>query len=132
MGANPPELTRRVQALSQSLPAAPAAAANPQEALNERLKTLINAARVMVFIKGTIDAPRCGFSSKMLAILKETQVPFQSFDILSDNAVREGLKVYSSWPTYPQLYVDGKLVGGLDIVKELQGEGALVDALNGA
>jgi len=131
IGANPPELTKRVAALSQSLPSSETTAQDPQEALNARLKALVNYAKVMVFIKGTVDEPRCGFSNKILTILKETKVPFSTFDILSDNAVREGLKAYSSWPTYPQLYVNGKLVGGLDIVKELQADGALIDALNG-
>lgn len=131
VGANPPELTKRVASLSQSLPSTEATTQDPQEALNARLKALVNYAKVMVFIKGTVDEPRCGFSNKMLALLKETKVPFSTFDILSDNTVREGLKVYSSWPTYPQLYVNGKLVGGLDIVKELQADGALTDALNG-
>ena len=135
VGANPPELTKRVQALSpQSLPSTADSSSNtnPESALNERLKNLISQDKVMVFIKGTVDEPRCGFSNKILTILKETKVPFSTFDILSDVAVREGLKKYSSWPTYPQLYVNGKLVGGLDIVKELQAEGELIDALNGA
>lgn len=131
VGANPPELTKRVSALAQSLPAVPAATSeDPQDALNARLKSLIESAKVMAFIKGTVDEPRCGFSNKLLTILKETKVDFSTFDILSDNAVREGLKKYSNWPTYPQLYVNGKLIGGLDIVKELQADGDLVDTLS--
>ena len=76
-------------------------------------------------MKGEPAAPRCGFSSKIVALLNDEKVKFSSFDILTDNAVREGLKSYSNWPTYPQLYVQGKLVGGLDIVKELKEEGEL-------
>ena len=76
-------------------------------------------------MKGEPAAPRCGFSSKIVALLNDEKVKFSSFDILTDNVVREGLKSYSNWPTYPQLYVQGKLVGGLDIVKELKEEGEL-------
>lgn len=65
----------------------------------------------------------------MVEILNNEHVQFSSFDILTDNHVREGLKAFSNWPTYPQLYVDGKLVGGLDIVKELQQEGELASII---
>lgn len=83
----------------------------------------------MVFMKGVPEAPRCGFSSQIVALLQRNKVEFGSFDILSDETVRNGLKAYSNWPTYPQLYAYGKLVGGLDIVKELEAEGELTDAL---
>lgn len=68
---------------------------------------------------GSPSSPRCGFSSSIVQILKENGIQFDYFDILSDENVRQGLKTYSNWPTYPQLYVHGKLVGGLDIVKEM-------------
>lgn len=130
VGANPPELTKRVYALAQALPAAPEAVSEDVEAaLNARLKSLIESAKVMVFMKGTTDEPRCGFSNKLVSILKATEVSFSSFDILSDQTVRDGLKKYSNWPTYPQLYVNGKLIGGLDIVKELEADGELIDTL---
>eukprot|EP01012_Entosiphon_sulcatum_P000115 TRINITY_DN100178_c0_g1_i1.p1 TRINITY_DN100178_c0_g1~~TRINITY_DN100178_c0_g1_i1.p1 ORF type:complete len:219 (-),score=47.48 TRINITY_DN100178_c0_g1_i1:37-669(-) len=99
--------------------------------LEERLKRLVNQSPVMVFMKGQPAAPRCGFSNQIVGILNETGVPFGSFDILSDEEVRQGLKTFSNWPTYPQLYVNGELVGGLDIVKELQKNGELVDTLKG-
>jgi len=73
----------------------------------------------MVFMKGTASAPRCGFSSQAVALLSSITNKFGSFDILEDEAVRNGLKIFSNWPTYPQLYADGKLVGGLDVMKEL-------------
>lgn len=103
-----------------------------KEALEERLKTLINSAPVMLFMKGVADAPRCGFSSQMVAMLKESGVAFSTFDILTDEEVRQGLKEFSKWPTYPQLYVKGELIGGLDIVKELKATGELAGALSGA
>ena len=87
--------------------------------LNARLEKLINAAPVMLYMKGTSSQPRCGFSRQMVEILQGQSIPFASFDILTDEDVRAGLKVYSDWPTYPQLYVNGSLVGGLDIVKEM-------------
>lgn len=86
--------------------------------LNERLKQLINKSRLMLFMKGTPEEPKCGFSRKTVDILKELNADFSSFDILQDEQVRQGLKDYSNWPTYPQLYLDGELIGGLDILKE--------------
>lgn len=68
---------------------------------------------------GSPVEPKCGFSAKMIDILREQGVSFDYFDILSDEEVRQGLKQYSNWPTYPQLYVRGQLIGGLDIVKEM-------------
>lgn len=93
-----------------------------QEILNNRLKRLINSDQVMLFMKGQPTAPKCGFSRQAVEILETEKIPFSSFDILSDNDVRQGLKTYSNWPTYPQIYVNGELVGGLDILKELQEE----------
>jgi len=90
---------------------------------------LINKDTVMLFMKGTPSAPQCGFSSTMANLLNSQGIKFDSFDILKDTAVREGLKEYSSWPTYPQLYIHGKLVGGLDVVTELQKEGQLLDLI---
>jgi len=80
-------------------------------------------------MKGSPDTPRCGFSRKIVELLQGEKVAFTSFDILGDEEVRQGLKAYSNWPTYPQLYADGKLLGGLDIVKELHEEGELRDSL---
>ena len=97
--------------------------------LNDRLKEIVNQSKVMVFIKGSPAAPRCGFTRQLIEILDSKKIEYGSFDILSDEEVRQGLKTYSNWPTYPQLYVNGSLVGGLDIVKELNASGELEDAL---
>lgn len=121
-GANAPELTKKVQKLAIS--GSPAAEPGPVD-LNQRLKKLINSAPCMLFMKGAPQEPRCGFSRQIVGILKEHNIQFGSFDILSDEEVRQGLKTYSNWPTYPQLYVNGELVGGLDIVKELVESGEL-------
>lgn len=75
--------------------------------------------RVVLFMKGTPDAPRCGFSRKIVGLLKDHKVEFSTFDILSDERVRAGLKIINDWPTFPQLIVNGEFVGGLDIVQEM-------------
>ncbi|KAK9738288.1 Thioredoxin [Popillia japonica] len=99
--------------------------------LEQRLKSLINKHKVMLFMKGNPETPRCGFSRQIIEILKSSGVAYDSFDILSDEEVRQGLKTYSDWPTYPQLYVNGELLGGLDIIKEMQAAGELESALKG-
>jgi Grx4 family monothiol glutaredoxin len=131
-GPNAAEVTRRVEALAaapaqQPAAAAAAAAAVPASlaALRARVERLVVAAPVMIFIKGTPAEPRCKFSRRLLEILKEAAVPFGSFDVLSDEAVRQDLKDLSQWPTYPQVFVGGKLVGGIDIVQELKDSGEL-------
>jgi len=100
--------------------------------LNARLKLLVNQAKVMLFMKGTPNEPQCGFSRTIIQILNDTSLPFSTFNILADNEVREGLKAYSNWKTYPQLYVNGELIGGLDIIKELQASGDLLTTLTEA
>lgn len=90
----------------------------PEESLNERLTKLVNAAPVMLFMKGTPAAPQCGFSRQLVALLRENNIRYGFFNILKDDEVRQGLKEFSDWPTYPQLYHGGALVGGLDIIKE--------------
>jgi Grx4 family monothiol glutaredoxin len=87
-----------------------------QEELNKRLEGLVKAAPVMLFMKGTPSAPQCGFSRQTVGLLRERSIRYGFFNILADDDVRQGLKEYSDWPTFPQLYVDGELVGGLDIV----------------
>lgn len=89
-----------------------------QEDLNARLSELVKAAPVMLFMKGTPSAPQCGFSRQLVSILRENGVRYGFFNILADDDVRQGLKTFSDWPTFPQLYMGGELMGGLDIVKE--------------
>ncbi|KAI9251447.1 glutaredoxin [Phascolomyces articulosus] len=101
----------------------------PVKDLNTRLKSLIESASVMVFIKGTPQQPRCGFTRQLIDILGEQKIKYSSFNILVDEDVRQGLKAYSNWPTYPQMYVNGELIGGLDIVKELVSSGELKEMI---
>ena len=103
----------------------PAAGKTP---LEQRLESLINQKRVMLFMKGKPEAPECGFSAKTVEVLKQYEslgLDYGHFNIYSDEEVRQGLKAYSNWPTFPQLYVDGKLVGGIDIIAELHEEDEL-------
>lgn len=73
--------------------------------------------------QGNPDAPRCGFSQKVVSALRSIDVPFASHDILTDEELRQGMKDYSQWPTYPQLYVKGELLGGCDVILEMQKDG---------
>ena len=95
------------------------------------LKALVNRDPLMIFMKGNPDEPRCGFSRTLVGILNETGLKYDTFDILSNEDVRQGLKKFSNWPTYPQVYVKGELVGGLDIIKELNESGDLLSTLKG-
>jgi len=89
------------------------------EDVDARLADLVKAAPVMVFIKGTPSAPQCGFSRQTVSILREKGIRYGFFNILADDEVRQGLKTFSDWPTFPQVYVGGELVGGLDIVSTI-------------
>lgn len=122
-GVNIAALTKKCQLLV-------GAKDEPALSLNDRLKALINRSKVMIFMKGDRNTPRCGFSRKLIDIINAIGVQYETFDILSDEEVRQGLKTYSDWPTYPQVYVKGELIGGLDIINELQANGELVSTLN--
>jgi len=81
--------------------------------------------KVMIYMKGTPSFPQCGFSAATIEIFEEIGHPFNSVDVLSNPAKREGIKRYSNWPTIPQIYVDGKFIGGCDIVREMHQRGEL-------
>jgi len=108
-------------------------AANPNDsiAMIDRLEALIKQSDVMVFMKGNPEQPRCGFSRQVVQLIKDTGVSFKTFDILEDEDVRQGLKDFSQWQTYPQIYVKGELVGGLDVLREMQELGTLEGVLKG-
>ncbi len=100
--------------------------------LKEQIETLLKSGTVVLFMKGNADFPQCGFSANSVAILKHLTVPFKTFNILNDPEIRQGLKEYSNWPTYPQLYVNGKLIGGNDIITEMYQSGDLQEYLKEA
>lgn len=130
-GANPAELSKLTKQLVDLDQGNATAFPSHIEVVDiqVRLKQLIGTDRVMLFMKGTPTEPRCGFSRKIVDILDSNGIPFSSFDILTDQEVREKLKQYSDWPTYPQLYVNSELIGGLDIVKEMAEGGDLKQQL---
>ena len=97
--------------------------------LNKQIEGLINSSEVFVFMKGNAQAPQCGFSANTIGILNQMQKPFKTFDILTDPAIRDGVKHFSNWPTYPQLYYKGQLVGGNDIITEMFQNGDLATLL---
>ncbi|CAH1802899.1 unnamed protein product, partial [Owenia fusiformis] len=128
-GADAPELSKKVEKHANSTITLPSQPAAPVQDLNTRLKTLINSAPCMVFMKGVPDQPRCGFSKTLMQILRDNSIKFSSFNILEDEEVRQGLKKFSDWPTYPQVYVNGELIGGLDIIKEMAESGSLLESM---
>jgi monothiol glutaredoxin len=85
--------------------------------------------RVVLFMKGNKSFPQCGFSAAVVEVLKRHAVPFETVNVLQDQAVREGIKQFSSWPTIPQLYINGEFIGGCDIVREMDASGELADKL---
>ena len=101
------------------------------EALREKIKSTIESKKVVLFMKGSRTFPQCGFSAHVVGILKQHAVDFRDVNILTDPDLRQGLKEYSNWPTFPQLYVDGKLVGGADIVSSMNDSGELSGVLGG-
>ena len=98
--------------------------------INNKIENLINENEVCLFMKGTPDAPQCGFSMAVSNVLKHLKVNFKGINVLEDQDIREGIKEYSDWPTIPQLYVKKKFVGGCDIVKEMFEKGELQKILN--
>jgi len=93
------------------------------EETERRCRELMSRSRVMLFMKGQPDMPRCGFSQKTIALLRDQNVEFDYYDILSDEPVRQTLKVLNDWPTFPQIMVQGELIGGLDILTEMVASG---------
>ena len=143
-------LSHTDQAPAKALPAIPSVEDEKiemEEELDERLRRLMNQDKVVLFMKGSPDAPRCGFSRKIVGLLRDQGVEFKHFDILTDERVRQGnesllgtcerdlifygqgLKVLNDWPTFPQLIVKGELVGGLDIAQEMVNNGELQSLL---
>jgi monothiol glutaredoxin len=95
------------------------------DSLKQRIEGTIGQSRVVLFMKGSKHFPQCGFSAQVVQILKQKGADFKDVNILTDAELRQGLKEYSNWPTFPQLYVGGKLIGGCDIVMSLNESGEL-------
>ena len=95
------------------------------ESIKNKIEELINSKKVFLFMKGTPMDPQCGFSKKVSEILQNMNINFSSSDVLEDEEIRQGIKEFSNWPTIPQLYVDGKFVGGCDIIEKMGESGEL-------
>ena len=98
-------------------------------ALRTRIDTILNDNRVVLFMKGQPSMPQCGFSAKAVGALQDLGVEFAHVNVLADAEIREGIKAYGDWPTIPQLYIDGDLVGGSDIILQMAGSGELSSVL---
>jgi len=101
--------------------------------MNQEMKKIIeekiNSTTVFLFMKGRPEDPQCGFSAQVVSILEDLGIEFKSFDVLSDENIRQGIKEYANWPTIPQLYINGKFIGGCDILHELHERGELAPML---
>lgn len=97
--------------------------AEPKAVLHSRLTDLVNSTPVMLFMKGVPKCPLCRFSRRVVRILDHYGIQYSSFDVLKDETVRLGIKEYADWPTFPQFWVNGELVGGLDIVSTARCQG---------
>lgn len=95
----------------------------------EQIESYLKKNQVFLFMKGTPEQPLCGFSARAIMILRELKCPFGSFDVLSDETIRQGVKEFGNWPTIPQLYINGELVGGSDIMMEMFESGELQELL---
>ena len=95
----------------------------------QRIEALIASSPVVVFMKGNKLMPQCGFSNNVVQILTALAVPFETFDVLSDMEIRQGIKEFSEWPTIPQVYVNGEFIGGSDILIEMYNSGELREKL---
>src|SRR5690242_6695637 len=100
--------------------------------VDQKIRETIDANRVVVFMKGTKHFPQCGFSARVVEILKRCGAEFRDVNVLVDPELRQGIKDFSSWPTIPQVYIDGKFVGGSDILMEMYQSGELEKLLGAA
>ena len=93
--------------------------------ISKKIKSIVDTNNIVLFMKGTPDAPQCGFSMAVSNILKHLKVKFEGVNVLENNELRQGIKDFTDWPTIPQLYIKGEFVGGCDIVKEMFEKGQL-------
>ncbi len=93
--------------------------------VREKIKGQIASDKIVLYMKGTPQSPMCGFSAQVVKLLGAAGAKFSSFDVLADDEIRNGVKQYSNWPTFPQLYINGELIGGCDIITELYRKGEL-------
>lgn len=100
--------------------------------IDARIQTTIDENKIVIFMKGSPSFPMCGFSAATIEVFNALEVPYETVDVLQDPEIREGIKVFSRWPTIPQVYVAGKFLGGCDIVREMHAGGELKPAIEKA
>jgi monothiol glutaredoxin len=115
--------------MSAGQPTAAAASTDESNPIRDAIAGAIAEHKVILFMKGTPEAPACGFSARTVAALQSLDTPFAAVDVLPDPRIRQELTAISDWPTIPQLFVDGELLGGCDIVTEMYESGELAEAL---
>jgi monothiol glutaredoxin len=115
---------------TQTAPVAPSAPSGESNPIREAISEAIAEHHVILFMKGTPEAPACGFSARTVSMLQSLEVPFAAVDVLPDPRIRQELSALSDWPTIPQLFADGELIGGCDIVTEMYESGELAQALS--
>jgi monothiol glutaredoxin len=93
--------------------------------VQQKIAEQIKANKVLIYMKGNRNFPQCGFSAAVIDVFNHLNVPYETVDVLSDPEIRDGIKTFSHWPTIPQIYIDGKFIGGCDIVRELHSRGEL-------
>jgi monothiol glutaredoxin len=98
----------------------------------KKIKSQIDENKILLYMKGTKEMPQCGFSARVVQILNSYGVPYESVDVLADPELRQALKEFSNWPTFPQLYVNGQLIGGCDICVEMDQNGELEPIIRAA
>lgn len=106
--------------------------ANMSNEILRRIDETVKSQRVVLFMKGNRAFPKCGFSARVVDLLEQHEAEFATVDVLEDPELRASMKEYSNWPTFPQLFVDGTLVGGCDIVTQMDSEGELGPLLAGS
>lgn len=100
--------------------------------VQEQIKKMVTDNKIILFMKGTAQAPQCGFSASVIHILNQYDVPYETINALSNPEIRQGIKTFSNWPTLPQLYVNGEFIGGCDIVTEMHENGEFKDIIEKA
>jgi monothiol glutaredoxin len=95
------------------------------EELKNKIQEMVDSSKVFLFMKGTPEQPQCGFSARVVEVLANLGIKFNSFNVYSDPLIREGVKEFTNWPTIPQLYIDSKFIGGCDIVVSMSENGEL-------
>ena len=110
----------------------PISESDPSADPKQRIQSMVDSSEIFLLIKGTPQRPQCGFSANTVAIIENLGIPYQTFDILSDESIRSAAKEYSAWPTFPQVYLRGEFIGGNDILMEMYDDGELRELMSGS